>query len=221
MKNKDLTSPSTYLDNIHKYLLIGSAFKEDEKAYRKNSFAPLLLTFALGYYPGIILKGYWGYMTFAMILISLACVIIVFKLSSFALTLRDSFWADVVISGTWVLDFSILELMYFTIWKGFTPWFLLIYLPVVLIPLLFGIKIYTALKKPDYNPKETSKSNTKTAGFFYGILGMNFAAIFRNVDQSTAFIVGLLCFSIVNGFMSLGLLSLQRLYYMKKFKINM
>ena len=106
-------------------------------------------------------------------------------------------------------------------WKGFTPWFLLIYLPVILIPLFQGIKIHKALKKPDYDPQKIAKVNTKVSLFFYGILGMNFAAIFRNVDQSIAFIVVLFCFSILNGLMSLGLLSLQKLYYMKKFKINM
>lgn len=210
-----------YLDNIYKYLSIGSAFKEDEKAYRKNSFAPALLTAMAGILPGAILKGYWRYMSVAMILVSLACVVAVFKLSSYALTLKDSFWADTVIFGTWVIDLSILELMYFTIWRGFSPWFLLIYLPVILMPLFWGIKIHKALKKPDYNPKKVAKSNTKHSFFFFGALGIAFAATFRNVDQSTAFIVVLLCLSILNGFMSLGLLSIQKLYFMKKYKINM
>ena len=210
-----------YLDNINKYLSIGSVFNEDEKVYRKHSFGPAILTIMAGIFPGATLKSYWGYMSVAMILISLACVLTVFKLSSYALTLKDSFWADAVIFGTWVIDLSILELMYFTIWKGFSWWFLLIYLPTVLIPLFLGIRIHKALKKPDYDPKKVAKSNTKASFLFYGILGMNFAAIFRNVDQSIAFIVVLLGFNILNGFMSLGLLSLQKLYYMKKFKISM
>ena len=210
-----------YLDNIYKYLSTGSIFDEDEKVYRKNSFGPIILTILAGIVPGEILKGYWGYMSVAMILSSLACVLTVFKLSSYALTMKDSFVADAVIFGTWVIDLSILELMYFTIWQGFSLWFLLIYLPIILIPLFLGIKIYKALKKSDYDPKKVTKSNIKVSFFFYGILGMNFAAIFRNVDQSAAFIVVLLCLNILNGFMSLGLLSIQKLYYIKKFKINL
>ena len=45
-------------------------------------------------------------------LISLACVLTVFKLSSYALTLKDSFWADAVIFGTWVVDLSITHLFF-------------------------------------------------------------------------------------------------------------
>ena len=210
-----------YLDNIYKYISFGATFNEDKKTYRKNSLAPAVLTIMTGMYPGAVLKSYWGYMSVAMILVSLACVLIVFKLSSSALTVKDSLWIDVVISGAFVIDLSILELMCFTIWKGFSWWFLLIYLPIVLIPLFFGIKIHKALKKPDYDPPKATKGNTKTSFFFYGILGMNFAAIFRNVDQSTIVIMILLCGSIINGAMSLGFLSLQKLYYMKKYKIFM
>jgi hypothetical protein len=210
-----------YLDNINKYLSIGSVFNEDEKAYRKNSFGPVILTIMAGIFPGATLKSYWGYMSVAMILVSLACILTVFKLSSYALTLRDSFWADAVIFGTWVVDLSILELMYLTLWKGFNPWMLLIFSPAILIPLFAVIKIRKVLKSEEYNPKKADKGNIVSVGFASGILGMHFAAIFRNVEQSTAFIVVLVCLSILNSFMSLGLLSLHKLYYMKKYKINL
>ena len=49
---------------------------------------------------------------------------------------------------------------------------------------------------------------------------MSFAAIFRDMDQIVAFIVVLLCFSILNGFMSWGLLSVQKLYYIKKYNLS-
>jgi len=208
-----------YLDNIRQYVSTGSIFNEDEKTYRKHCFGPALLTIIAGILPGSILKGYWGYMSVAMILISLACVLTVFKLSSYALTLHDALISDAIIYGAYILVLSILELMCFTIWKGFTPWFLLIYLPLIIIPLFAGIQRYKTLKSENYNSKKTVKSNIGAVGFTSGILGMNFAAIFRNVEQSTAFIVVLICLSIINGFMSLGMLSLQKLYYLKKYKI--
>jgi hypothetical protein len=210
-----------YLDNISRYISTGSIFHEDEKIYRKTCFAPFLLTLFAGLTPGGILKGFWPFMSLAMVLVSLACGISVLVLASDLLTVKEALRLDVIIIGAWVFDLSMLELMLFTMLKGFTPWVLLINLPVVLIPLLAGMNIRKALKKPDYNPKETAKSNRKTSFFFYVILGRRFAAIFRNVDQSVAIIVALLCFSIVNGAMSVGFLSLQKLYYMKKFKINL
>ena len=208
-------------DNISRFVSTGSVFDEEEKTYRKFSFGPALLTMMLGIVPAGVLKGYWPFMTIAMILISIACIVTTFKLSEYGLTVQDSLCLDVVIFGSWTLILSFIEIMYFTIWKGFTPWFLLIYAPIIFIPLFVGMKIRQALKKENYNPKKMAKSGIGSVGFASGILGMCFAAAFRNVEQSTAFIVGLLCLSILNGFMSLGLLSLQKLYYMKKFKVNM
>ena len=209
-------------DNVYRYVSMGSMFKENEKLYRINCFAPFLLTLLAGLTPGRALKGVWPFMSLVMVLVSLACGILVLVLASDLLTVREALRLDVIIIGTWVFDLSMLELMYFTMLKGFTPWVLLINLPVVLIPLFAGIIIHRALKKPDYNPKETAKSNRKTSFFFYGILGMNLAAIlFRNVDQSVAIIVVLSCVSFLNGVMSMGFLSLQKLYYIKKFKINL
>ena len=209
-----------YLDNITRYVSTGSMFNKDEKAYRKNSFGPVALTIMAGIVPGVVLKGYWGYMSLATVIVSLACVITTFKLSAYGLTLQDSLCLDVVIYGAWIINISIIELMYFTIWQGFNPWFLLIYLPVVLIPLFFGIKIYKLLKSENYNPKKAAKTGISSVGFTAGILGACFAGIFKNIEQSTAFIVILICLSLLNGFMSLGMISLQKLYYIKKYKIS-
>jgi len=212
-------------DNVYKYIYTGSMFNEDEKLYRKTCFGPLLLTLLGGLTPGGILKGFWPFLSLAMAVGSLACGIAVFVLASDFLTVKEALRLDVITTVAWVFDFSILNIMYFTMLKGFTPWVLLINLPVVLIPLFVGIIIYRALKKPDYNPKATAKSNLKfsffSSFFFYISLSIVLDRISTNIEQRTAIIIVLLCFSIVNVFMSLGFLSLQKLYYIKKFKINL
>jgi len=212
-------------DNVYKYIYTGSMFNEDEKLYRKTCFGPLLLTLLGGLTPGGILKGFWPFLSLAMAVVSLACGIAVFVLASDFLTVKEALRLDVITTVAWVFDFSILNIMYFTMLKGFTPWVLLINLPVVLIPLFVGIIIYRALKKPDYNPKATAKSNLKfsffSSFFFYISLSIVLDRISTNIEQRTAIIIVLLCFSIVNVFMSLGFLSLQKLYYIKKFKINL
>ncbi len=208
-------------DMISQYVSAGSAFKEDEKLYRTQCFVPLVFALIGGMAPGAILGGFWPFLLIVMLIVSVACVITTFKLSSYGLTLHDAFCLDAVIYGTWVVDLSILELMYFTMLKGFTPWFLLIYLPVICIPLFVGIQTHRALKKGTYLKKKTAKSGIGAIGFTAGILGANFAAIFRNVEQSTAIIIILVCLGIINSAMSLGLLSLQKLYYMKKCKMHM
>ena len=212
-------------DNVYKYIYTGSMFNEDEKLYRKTCFGPLLLTLLGGLTPGGILKGFWPFLSLAMAVVSLACGIAVFVLASDFLTVKEALRLDVITTVAWVFDFSILNIMCFTMLKGFTPWVLLINLPVVLIPLFVGIIIYRALKKPDYNPKATAKSNLKFSFFssFFSYISLSIVLdrISTNVEQRTAIIIVLLCFSIVNVFMSLGFLSLQKLYYIKKFKINL
>ena len=209
------------MNSMLQYVSTGSIFGKEKKTYRKNSIAPILLTLMAGTIPGIILKKYWLNMTFALWSISIICILTVFLLSSKEITLKRCLCMDVCIFGTWVLNLSILELMYFTMWKHFTPWFLFVYLPVILVPLFSAISTHKTLKKSGYTARRIVRSNVRTIGFLSGILGMNFAAIFRNVDQSVAFIVVLLCFSILNAFMSLGLLSLQKLYYIKKLSLSL
>ena len=208
-----------YFDNVQLY--VSNGYKRSKASYRKACIGPALLGVMVGLVPGVILKSYWLYMSVILLIVSLACILIVFVLSSRDLSLTKRLCLDTVIYGVWVLELSILELMYFTMWKGLTPWFLLIYLPVILVPLFSGIKIHKALKKSDYNSKKIVQSNLRTISFLSGILGMNFAAIFRNADQGVAFIVVLLCLSILNAFMSLGLLSLQKIYYIKKLNISL
>jgi len=208
-----------YFDNVKLY--VSNGHKRSKESYRKACIGPALLGVMAGLVPGVILRSYWLYMSVTLLVVSLACILIVFWGSSRDLSLTRQLCLDTVIYGTWVLDLSILELMYFTMWKSFSPWFLLVYLPVIFVPLFSGIKIHKALKKSDYTSQKVAQSNVRTIGFLSGILGINFAAIFRDVDQSIAFIVVLLCLSILNAFMSLGLLSLQKLYYIKKLNISL
>ena len=98
-------------DNISRYVSTGSVFDEDEKTYRKFSFGPALLTMMLGIVPAGVLKGYWSFMTIAMILISIVCIVTTFKLSEYGLTVQDSLCLDVVIFGSWTLILSFIEIM--------------------------------------------------------------------------------------------------------------
>ena len=208
-------------EQVKEYVSLGSAFKEDEKLYRTQCFVPLVFALIGGMVPGAILGGFWPFLLIVMLIVSVACVITTFKLSSYGLTLQDALCLDAFIYGTWVLNLSILELMYFVMWKGFTPWLLLMYLPVMCIPLFVGMRIHILLKKKIYSKKRTAKSSATAVGFGAGMAGMSFAAIFRNAEQSTVIVVVLVCFVILSSLMSLGLLSLHKLYFIKKYQMNL
>lgn len=210
-----------HLENIYRYVNSGSIFSTNKKDYRRNSFGPFLLTAIVGLVPGIILGSYFLVMTIALSIIALLCVFSVFIISFKILTSKICLILDCIIFGSWVIEISILEFMYFSLWRGPNPWILLIYIPTILIPLLLGVKIHRLLKNSNYSSKNVIRGGVKTVSWIFGLQCVNFAAVFRNVDQSVAFIIVLLGFSILNAFMSLGLLSVQKLYYAKKYNIRL
>jgi hypothetical protein len=208
-------------DKIYQYVFDGSLFHEDEKTYRKYSFIPAFLTVFGGIPLAGGLRGVWSLLGIFMILLSIACIVTTFKLSDYVLTVKDALWLDVLIFGSWTLIFFFIALMCLVLWRGFTPWFLLIYTPNIFIPLFVGMKIHKKLKSENYTEGRPAKGGIGFVGFFAGTLGMSLAAAFRDVGQGTAVIIVAVCFSIVSYISSLNFLSLQKLYYMKKYKIHL
>lgn len=206
------------LEQLSQYVTAGSVEKE-ESAFRKQS----LLTIAFAVLVGILcatVKGFGPYMILAMFLVSLICVVIVFKLSSDIMSVKGCLWADALISGSLVFELSVAEFVCFTMWKGLTPWVLLVYMPVILTVAFFCISAHRVLKHANYNPQKPTKGNIGRIGFWSGIIGMHLGAIlFRSVDENTFPLIGLVCFGLLNCFMSIGLTSLQKLYYIRKYKL--
>lgn len=203
-------------DSISQYVTNGAIFKTKKK-YRENSWGPFLLSVLTGVVPGVVLKSFWIYLSISLILIGSLCVALIYIISAKECTLKKNLTMDSIIYSAWVCNISILEFMVFTIWKGLDFRFLLIYIPVIIIPVIAGVNVHKKLESANYEHNKNVSSNIRTTGFLSGILGMNLAAFFRDVDQSTAAIVILICFTILNGFMSLGLLSFQKLYYLNKY----
>ena len=208
------------LGNLTYYVSKGAILGNSTKQYRNNSLGPLLLTILVGSVPGIVLLGYWIYLSFLMLLLGLVCIFTVYMISKKTLSLKRCLVLDTIIFGTWILELSIIEFMYLSMWQGINLLIGLIFIPTFILPVSAALKTHKALKKPVYNSKTISNNNIRTIGFLSGLLGMNFAAIFRDVDQGIAFIIIMLCFSILNGLMSLGLQSLQKLYYIQKFQLS-
>ena len=206
------------LEQLSQYVTAGSVEKE-ESAFRKQS----LLTIAFAVLVGILcatVKGFGPYMILAMCLVSLICVVIVFKLSSNIMSVKGCLWADAIISGSLIFEFSVAEFVCFTMWKGLTPWVLLVYVPVILTPVFFCISAHRVLKHSNYNFPKTTKENIGRYSFGYGMFCMHFAALlFRSVDENIVPLIGLICAGILNCFVSIGLISLQKLYYIRKYKL--
>lgn len=208
------------LDNLACRIANASFYGNDPELSRKLSFWPLGLVALIGVVPGFVMKSYWLYLTIALLVITISCVLIVNRITLSALTVERSLILDVIISGTCFLTLCILEFMYFTIWKGFNFGILFVYLPPISVLLLLGIAIHkVTMKDSEFNPTKKS-SNIKFGGAGLGTIGANLGALIAaNLDQDAIYIVALSCLSIVNCFMSLGLLSAQQLFYLKKYKL--
>ena len=206
------------LEQLSQYVTAGSVEKE-ESAFRKQSLLTIAFAVLLGFLCATV-KGFGPYMIFAMCLVSLICVVTVFKISSDIMSVKGCLWADAIISGSLIFEFSMAEFVCFTMWKGLTPWVLLVYVPVILIPVFLCIRAHRVLKHASCNPQKPTKGNIGHIGFWSGIIGMHLAAIlFRSVDENTFPLIGLVCAGILNCFVSIGLTSLQKLYYIKKYKL--
>ena len=110
-----------------------------------------------------------------------------------------------------ILQISLLELILFepSIFLG------IFYLPPVLIPVLLGIKATKKIRKnTPFLSKEIIHSGLRVSGTMAGLAGISFAAIFLE-DVSQEIILFILPFGLIimASFLSIGLLSIQRLYY--------
>lgn len=205
------------IDNITEYIKSGLGIAPEKKQFRMLVSAPFIMTLTMGLIPGIVLGGYQLILSITMIVTSLVMIIAVFILSNQKFTVKNRLILQILIYSNWILQISLLELMYFSIMSSFSVFLYLIYIPPILIPLLLGINAAKKIKKDTlFNTQKILHSGVRVSLTMSGIIGMNFAAIFRNTSQKTAYIVVLTGCTIITSFLSIGLLSIQRLYYLLK-----
>jgi hypothetical protein len=219
---KEIKDTAVVEENVKKYVLAGCMPKQDGKFYRSNIIGPLLLTLLGGVYPGIVLKGGYLFITGLLLLLNILSIWKIYSFTAGGYTYKGCLTLNCILYTAWVLEFSLLELIYFSMLKGFHISVLLLYVPVILLPLIMGFNAHRNMYKPR---KSTSKvvvgAAVGTIGVSCGLLGRQIAkTYFSDVDQTTAIIIVLVCFVIVSTVMSVGLLNIQRLYYADKYKIT-
>jgi hypothetical protein len=210
-----------YISNLTKYVRSGITDIPTRFDFVKQMLGIILFVILTGLYPGI-LGGVHLLLTILMIFIAILNTIILFKISSYTLTLRRCWMLKSVIYVTYVLEFLLIELTYSFMLTGFNIAFLLLGLPIIIIPLWMGIRNNKIFKKDiEYNPKSTTKSNMGIIGFTSGIVGVSLgAAIFKNFDHTVVIIIAVILLSLINSVMSIGLLSIQKVYFAQKYRIT-
>lgn len=172
----------------------------------------------IGLIYGLILENYWTYLSLFMLVEFFVAVTIVIALSSRKLTIKRRLVIQLVINLSWILQISLIEIIVFTMTYGWHVCLLLLFLPIVVIPLLLGVRISIMLKKGNYISKKIKTNSLALGGTITGLIGMNFGAVFRNIEQGMAIILTLLVMLSLNCIFSMGLLYIQKLYYLIKYE---
>lgn len=172
----------------------------------------------IGLIYGLILENYWTYLSLFMLVEFFVAVTIVIALSSRKLTIKRRIVIQLVINLSWILQISLIEIIVFTMTYGWHVCLLLLFLPIVVIPLLLGVRISIMLKKGNYISKKIKTNSLALGGTITGLIGMNFGAVFRNIEQGMVIIFTLLVMLSLNCIFSMGLLYIQKLYYLLKYE---
>lgn len=209
-----------YLTNVKKFVRMGTNVIPTHEKCMKEMLGPALFA-GMGVFFCCLLKGYYLLIALALVLIVALNMIITYKISSCTMTLRRCLMLKSVLYVTYIIVLSLFELIFFLMWKGLHPSVILLYIPIIIIPIWIMWQNYRIMKKEtEYTPKSTVVSNIGKMGFTSGIIGANIARIFKNVEQSTAIIIILIGVTFVNSLMSVGLGFIQKVYWAEKYRIT-
>ena len=125
--------------NLIEYLKNGSIMELSPKTYRILVYGSGGWSI-IGLIYGLILENYWTYLSLFMLVEFFVAVTIVIVLSSRKLTIKRRLVIQLVINLSWILQISLIEIIVFTMTYGWHVCLLLLFLPIVVIPLLLGVK---------------------------------------------------------------------------------
>lgn len=207
-----------YTENCIEYIKTGLGLAPDRKLHIKISTGPLLWTLMLGLVPGIVLKGAWLVLSMTTLAITVAAFIAVVIISSKEMTVKNRLILQVIESLSFILAFCLVDIMFYAAQHGFNAVIIIIFIPPVLTPVLLGMMMSRKINKDTlFTRKEMRQIKLGAGGIGLGVGSMGLCRVFfKDIDQNTAIIIVLVLTEIINAAMSVGLLSIQRLYYLDK-----
>ena len=201
--------------SIVEYIKAGVLFSKTSKQFITLAMGPLILVIVIGLGPGLILKNEFLVLSMIMVVTSVAFLFSVFFCSRGKLNIKKRLILQSLIYLDFVLQFQLLIIVFFIMWKGFGWQLVLICLPTILLPVFIGGRNTNLIKNGTYS-NTTQKSGSITFAWT-GVAGALIAKIFfDNITQDLALLIVILSFFVINCFLSIGLLSIHRLYYFYK-----
>lgn len=199
------------------YIESGLGIPPNGRQFRKIALGPCLFVLLCGLIPCVVLRGNWLILLFVMLATSFSITTTVFVISFKPLSLVSRLVMQSLIYSNFVMQLLLLEAMFYIITWGIDYGLI----PLLLIPLLIPFIIGAA------NARKLSKNQTISGKGQYirwysfawtGVGGMLIAKTFLSqMSQKSAMAFVILAFTILSCIFAVGLLSYQRLYFLKKY----
>ena len=204
------------MNNYIEYIKAGIGL--DPSFYKKSCCAMFILAL-LSAFPGFVLGGFWLGLFVIMSLLALTATGYVWIISSKKLTVKNRLLIQTVIFSTVILQFIIIEIIVASNLFGIRPILFLFLLQPFLLPAIMAYLNDRALKSGESRSKNGGLVIGGSVFGFAGVIGMTIGRIFfADISQLTALIIIVICSSFIISMLSIGLLSIHRLYYLYQYE---
>ena len=199
------------------YIEAGLGIPPDGKEFRKFALGPCLMVLLVGLIPCVVLGGNWLILLYVMLVTSFSSAIAVFVISFKPLSIVSRLVMQALIYSNCLMQFFLVELLFYLIAWGVDWGLVPIFLVPLLVPFVLGLQNAKILRENQVkSPKKPLKYWLPLG--WTGILGVFLAKTFLNeMSNKAAILFVIIMFSIATCFISIGLLSYQRLYFYKKY----
>ena len=199
------------------YIESGLGIPPHGKQFRKIALGPCLFVLLCGLIPCVVLRGNWLILLSVMLATSFSITTAVFVISFKPLSLVSRLVMQSLIYSNFVMQLLLLEAMFYIITWGIDYGLIPLLLVPLLTPFIIGV---TNSKKLSKNQTISGKRHhVRWYSFAWtGILGMLIAKTFLSqMSQKLAMAFVIFAFTVLSCIFAVGLLSYQRLYFLKKY----
>lgn len=222
---KEIRDEALFRENIKNYILEGCSPVLTRYFCRKTiTVTAVAMLLIGGIYPWFKFKGYFLLIPLVFVLVNLFCIITVYSVTSLKSKVyghRERLIMNLVRSTMWTLDICLIELMYFFIDIGVHISVLLLYVPVILVPLIMGFIAHKNMHtKKRSVPEPVVIAGMGTTYFLLSLWASRMYKRYLRYNRSAFNIAIMVLLLIINAAVSTVLLNIQRLYYMKKYNID-
>lgn len=207
-------------DRLIRYIYGGTTLVQDSKKSMLFVAGPGWMTL-MSIVPGVLNGGWSKCLLLTMIGFFLMSCIAVWLFSSKSPTIERMLISQLLICANWIFQLCSWITLFLVSGAGWSFGFLVLYIPVVLVPLVSGFFELKNLAKEGALPKvEGPAWSIGLIGGFSGYAGIRLARSLGEMSQKTVGIIMCIGSTIIVSFLSLGLLNIQRLYLLHKYRKN-